>query len=61
MTSIKSKSTFPAVNMAFVNREVEERELDAAAQHGGLLVLFGRRRVGKTRLLRHWLLARHGL
>ena len=47
--------------MAFVNREVEERELDAAAQHGGLLVLFGRRRVGKTRLLRHWLLARHGL
>ncbi len=50
----------PAVNMEFVNREAELRELDAAAKHGGLLVVYGRRRVGKTRLLRHWLAARDG-
>lgn len=36
----------------FVNREAELRELDLAARHGGLLVVYGRRRVGKTRLLR---------
>ena len=47
--------------MAFVNRESELRELDAAARHGGLLVVFGRRRVGKTRLLRQWLQTRDGL
>ncbi len=43
----------------FVNRNAELRELDAAAKRGGLLVLYGRRRVGKTRLLRHWL-GQHG-
>jgi AAA+ ATPase superfamily predicted ATPase len=47
--------------MEFVNRAAELRELDAAAKRGGLLVVFGRRRVGKTRLLRHWLRARDGL
>ncbi|HSL04510.1 MAG TPA: hypothetical protein VK901_13370, partial [Nitrospiraceae bacterium] len=47
--------------MEFVNRNVELRELDAAAKCGGLLVVFGRRRVGKTRLLRQWLEARAGL
>jgi uncharacterized protein len=47
--------------MVFVNRDAELRELDAAAKHGGLLVVFGRRRVGKTRLLRQWLQARDGL
>lgn len=47
--------------MAFVNRDAELRELDAAGRHGGLLVVFGRRRVGKTRLLRRWLQARGGL
>jgi uncharacterized protein len=47
--------------MAFVNRDAELRELDAAAKHGGLLVVFGRRRVGKTRLLRQWLQRREGL
>ena len=47
--------------MEFVNREAELRELDAAAKHGGLLVVFGRRRVGKTRLLRQWLQTRDGL
>jgi len=47
--------------MDFVNRTAELRELDAAARPGGLLVVFGRRRVGKTRLLRQWLQARAGL
>ena len=41
--------------MEFVNRDAELRELDAAAKRGGLVVVFGRRRVGKTRLLRQWL------
>jgi AAA+ ATPase superfamily predicted ATPase len=43
----------------FVNRAQELAELDSAARAGGLLVIFGRRRVGKTRLLRHWL-QKHG-
>jgi uncharacterized protein len=47
--------------MDFVNRDAELRELDAAAKRGGLLVVFGRRRIGKTRLLRHWLQPRNGL
>ena len=47
--------------MEFVNRGPELRELDAAAKRGGLLVVFGRRRVGKTRLLRQWLQACDGL
>jgi AAA+ ATPase superfamily predicted ATPase len=51
----------PGMNMEFVNRDAELRELDAAAKRGGLLVVFGRRRVGKTRLLRQWLEARAGL
>jgi uncharacterized protein len=46
-------------DLAFVNRAAELKELDAAARTGGLLVFFGRRRIGKTRLLAHWL-ARHG-
>src|SRR5688572_21336566 len=43
------------MKLEFVNREAELRELDAAARRGGLLVVYGRRRVGKTRLLREWL------
>jgi uncharacterized protein len=43
------------VRLKFVNREAELREMDAAARRGGLLVIYGRRRVGKTRLLRRWL------
>lgn len=49
------------MKLKFVNREAELRELDAAERRGGLLVLYGRRRVGKTRLLRHWLEKRDGL
>jgi hypothetical protein len=45
----------------FVNREHERQELEAAARHGGLLVVYGRRRVGKTRLLRRSVEARQGL
>ena len=48
------------MKLQFVNREAELRELDAAGQRGGLLVLYGRRRIGKTRLLRQWLDARDG-
>jgi hypothetical protein len=49
------------MRLEFVNRERELRELDAAAKRGGLAVVYGRRRVGKTRLLRHWLQTRDGL
>ena len=47
-------------SLAFVNRLRELREFDAAAAAGGLLVVYGRRRVGKTRVLRHWLASRQG-
>jgi pyruvate-ferredoxin/flavodoxin oxidoreductase len=49
------------VKLPFVNREYEQRTLAVAEKRGGLLVVYGRRRVGKTRLLRHWLHARNGL
>ena len=49
------------MKLKFVNREAELLELDKAAARGGLVVVFGRRRVGKTRLLRHWLNRRDGL
>ena len=49
------------MELLFTNRADELRELDAAAKAGGLLVVFGRRRVGKTRLLTHWLKPRNGL
>lgn len=45
----------------FVNRIKEQQELEAYARKGGLLVVFGRRRVGKTRLLAHWLRSRGGM
>lgn len=47
--------------LKFSNRRQELRELDEAAAHGGLTVLYGRRRVGKTRLLTQWLESRQGL
>jgi uncharacterized protein len=49
------------MQLDFVNREAELRELMAAAGRGGLLVVYGRRRIGKTRLLRHWLRTHEGL
>ncbi len=50
-----------AVELDFVNRSEELAQLDAHAREGGLLVVFGRRRVGKTRLLTQWLMKRKGL
>jgi AAA+ ATPase superfamily predicted ATPase len=49
------------MELDFVNRRAELKELEVHARSGGLLVVFGRRRVGKTRLLTHWLAGRHGL
>lgn len=49
------------MELPFTNRTNELKELDAAARTGGLLVVFGRRRVGKTRLLTHWLKPQGGL
>lgn len=49
------------MELPFSNRRAELRELNSAAASGGLLVLFGRRRVGKSRLLTHWLAPRRGL
>ncbi|MBW2369768.1 MAG: ATP-binding protein [Deltaproteobacteria bacterium] len=49
------------MKLPFSNREQETKELDTSAAAGGLLVVFGRRRVGKTRLLTHWLKQHDGL
>ncbi len=49
------------MELNFANRTAELKELESAAAAGGLLVVFGRRRVGKTRLLAHWLRPRKGL
>ena len=51
---------FSSVKLAFTNRSRELEELDNASRTGGLVVLFGRRRVGKTRLLTKWLEKRGG-
>jgi AAA+ ATPase superfamily predicted ATPase len=49
------------MELAFTNRLAELKELESAAAAGGLLVVFGRRRVGKTRLLTYWMGPRQGL
>lgn len=49
------------MELDFVNRTEELRLLDEHADAGGLLVVYGRRRVGKTRLLTQWLQRRKGL
>jgi AAA+ ATPase superfamily predicted ATPase len=43
------------MTLHFVNLDAELQNLDAAAAKGGLLAVYGRRRVGKTRLLIEWL------
>ena len=42
--------------MRFINRQKELQRLDkfAASSEGGLAVIWGRRRTGKTRLLLEW-------
>lgn len=45
----------------FINRERELAELDLLSKKHGLLVLYGRRRLGKSRLLNHWISTRGGL
>jgi hypothetical protein len=52
---------FVDMRLVFTNRVRELEALDASARVGGLVVLFGRRRVGKTRLLTHWLEKRSGV
>lgn len=49
--------------MEFINREQEMRRLDsvAALKEGGVAVLWGRRRIGKTRLLLEWARKHQGI
>jgi len=47
--------------MKFVDREMELRRLRRLAQNGGLAVIWGRRRIGKTRLLLEWSKQHDGL
>ena len=61
MTGIKAGRETVGVKLDFVNRESDLRELDVTAKRGGLLVVYGRRRVGKTRLLGEWLKKHAGL
>ncbi|MFC1595817.1 ATP-binding protein [Candidatus Margulisiibacteriota bacterium] len=44
----------------FVNRKDELRELSELSKKRGLIVLYGRRRLGKTRLLIEWLKKKKG-
>ncbi|HVV85094.1 MAG TPA: ATP-binding protein [Kofleriaceae bacterium] len=47
--------------MLFLNRSSELRELAGLADGGGLAVVWGRRRIGKTRLLLEWCERAHGV
>lgn len=46
----------------FINREKELKELNRLLEQGkgGLITIFGRRRIGKTRLLREWIQKHQG-
>ena len=48
--------------MRFLNRDDEKSRLDrfARGRDGGLAVVWGRRRIGKTRLLLEWCASRKG-
>ncbi len=48
--------TVPREQCRFVDRKEELRALEAAGEEGGLIVVYGRRRAGKTRLVREWLM-----
>ena len=45
--------------MAFINREKELEQLQSSLQPGGLFIIYGRRRVGKTELLKQLKLKPH--
>jgi hypothetical protein len=48
--------------MRFLNREHEMKRLDALVERGGGLgVIYGRRRIGKTRLLVEWVRRHDGV
>ena len=47
--------------MDFLNREAELQRLDRALRPGALVAIWGRRRVGKSRLLTEWCRRRDGL
>lgn len=47
--------------MKFTNRTWEIKELDKYSKTSRLIVIYGRRRVGKTTLLVHWLNSKKGL
>jgi hypothetical protein len=49
--------------MEFLDREAELARLDAlaASAEGGLAVVHGRRRIGKTRLLLEWVASKDGV
>jgi AAA+ ATPase superfamily predicted ATPase len=46
--------------MNFTNRTWEMNELNSYAKPGNLVVVYGRRRVGKTTLIVHWLKEKKG-
>jgi len=48
-----------SIEMKFLDRKEELERLDRMAHSGGLAVIWGRRRIGKTRLLLEWC-RRHG-
>lgn len=47
--------------MEFLDREEELQRLEGLARKGGLAILWGRRRIGKTRLLLEWCKRHEGL
>ncbi len=47
--------------MRFLDRKTELQRLDMLLVHGGLAVIWGRRRIGKTRLLLEWSVKHKGL
>jgi len=49
------------IKLPFTNRGEELKELAGVARSGGLAIVFGRRRVGKTRLFTHWIKPQNGL
>lgn len=47
--------------MNFTNRDWEINELNKYTKSGQLIVIYGRRRVGKTTLIKHWLKSKNGV